>query len=1172
EVRDDMTVLNAAHGDIESLAWTPDGQMLSVATGGGYLYTFLATMPSVYDHYESRVAFMSSLQEVSIVDTSRPADDPSASVRIAVGVEPAFLALGPNHVAVGMNDTVEFHALDLSGSASRTYVGAVDEVKLGPYHAAVRSNGQVHLHAIDSALVASRGLPGAEGVTVLPPPDAAAAGAGASGAVTCIAMTRTFLYWGTSQGSIGLFHMPDWRPLDGHPFVHPEAGRGVTAIFPNGPGTRALVLDTAGSAVLYNPVNGLVLKVPDVPPGTKKAIWDSSAWGVFALSDDKALRPYLHLPLTITGAALKPLGQAVLGEGGHLSVTSKDTPLPAGTVPTSMANGVCLCAPSSGSTSTVQRVTLTSHRALGTAGRVADGRLREMLAASLALYDMQAAWAHAYALQDTSLWVAVANRALEVLDIDTAMRVYRTKGDVGMVVALEDIAAEEDQALVAGHVAVLFGNFGLAQELYLSSGRPTAALYMHRDLQQYEQAMKLAESLAPDIIPELSVEYGKQLEFQGKYADALGMYQQANLGLPTEGSGDAADIASEAEALLGAGGGTAALEAKKPADTEVPDELPPAKSKVERLRRAVHDGTTRTLLRTGDLRRGMSMADEAKFAHKALYKDAGMILEGIKQVPEAAKMYTKAGLVDKAVAMLLTAKSFRAAAPLMPKVRAARLHAQYAKAMEASGDYKAAAASYEKARDLDSVVRLLVDQLGMQERAGAIVRQTRSPPAALHLSQYCQTVGDTRGAIEFLLIAQKPEEAFGLAMTHDEMELYVSVLTDFGLTVTTDDYARIAGYYEGKSDWAAAGRYYEKAEDLRKALMYYLKCGTAQVDAAIALVGSAKRSEHPLSDELTHRLLDDLTGERSSVVHDPRSIFKLYLALGKHRRAGETALVIARAEQTNGKYSKAHETLFESYGMLSENSVKKLVALGDHTGAAHMLKRVVASISQFERHTVQVLTSAVIECQRAGMKRSSFQFASALMRPEHREHIKPEFRRKIEALVRRPKDEEAEVDLTPCPVCTTRIPAYALDCPTCRSHLPYCIVSGKHMVLEDWSSCPTCSWPALHSAFAAYLTKHDECPMCSTSVPATTVTLVEDPAAELKRCMALGEASESDSPEADADSGAAAEQASPQSPSPGGEAYDADGKTGEGEAEEGVAKRPKPQVSGAAAVLGAMGL
>ena len=80
--------------------------------------------------------------------------------------------------------------------------------------------------------------------------------------------------------------------------------------------------------------------------------------------------------------------------------------------------------------------------------------------------------------------------------------------------------------------------------------------------------------------------------------------------------------------------------------------------------------------------------------------------------------------------------------------------------------------------------------------------------------------------------------------------------------------------------------------------------------------------------------------------------------------------------------------------------VRSRVQLGDHLGAARMLKRVSDNISRFEKHLVPILTSTVIECQRAGLNRTAYEVASTLMRKEYRELVAPTHKRKIENIVR----------------------------------------------------------------------------------------------------------------------------------------------------------------------------
>ena len=75
-----------------------------------------------------------------------------------------------------------------------------------------------------------------------------------------------------------------------------------------------------------------------------------------------------------------------------------------------------------------------------------------------------------------------------------------------------------------GHVALVFDDYTSAQQLFLSSSRPVAALEMRRDLLHWEQALKLAKTLAPEQVPHISREFAQQLEFRGEHEQALAMH------------------------------------------------------------------------------------------------------------------------------------------------------------------------------------------------------------------------------------------------------------------------------------------------------------------------------------------------------------------------------------------------------------------------------------------------------------------------------------------------------------------------------------------------------------------------------------------------------------------------------------------------------------------------
>lgn len=189
---------------------------------------------------------------------------------------------------------------------------------------------------------------------------------------------------------------------------------------------------------------------------------------------------------------------------------------------------------------------------------------------------------------------------------------------------------------------------------------------------------------------------------------------------------------------------------------------------------------------------------------------------------------------------------------------------------------------------------------------------------------------------------------------------------------------------------------------------------------------------------------------------------KLYLELGRFVDAAKTAVIIASEEQAAGNYRGAREILVECYKRLrganlkvsaemeqllvtlhSYLLIKSLIKLNNHEAGARLLIRVSNNISKFPSHAVAILTSTVIECHMSGLKKSAFDYASVLCRPEYRNQIDPKFKRKIELIVRRPEHEEVDESRSPCPFCQFSVPDYQLECSNCKNTLPFCIASVR---------------------------------------------------------------------------------------------------------------------------------
>ena len=68
----------------------------------GQLHTYLAAIPVMSSTWGTTLAYCTSLQELAVMDVMSK----GSQRRITIPTEPAFLATGPHHLAVGMNNKV----------------------------------------------------------------------------------------------------------------------------------------------------------------------------------------------------------------------------------------------------------------------------------------------------------------------------------------------------------------------------------------------------------------------------------------------------------------------------------------------------------------------------------------------------------------------------------------------------------------------------------------------------------------------------------------------------------------------------------------------------------------------------------------------------------------------------------------------------------------------------------------------------------------------------------------------------------------------------------------------------------------------------------------------------------------------------------------------------------
>ena len=106
EVPADRIEITKQGGKVTKIDWTSDGSILTVTTSNGYFMGFLTVIPQLFSAYDSYVSLLSSLTEVSVVDTSQ---NNMVIAKTDLDFEPGFVNLGPQHFAVGINSSISYY-------------------------------------------------------------------------------------------------------------------------------------------------------------------------------------------------------------------------------------------------------------------------------------------------------------------------------------------------------------------------------------------------------------------------------------------------------------------------------------------------------------------------------------------------------------------------------------------------------------------------------------------------------------------------------------------------------------------------------------------------------------------------------------------------------------------------------------------------------------------------------------------------------------------------------------------------------------------------------------------------------------------------------------------------------------------------------------------------------
>jgi hypothetical protein len=319
-----------------------------------------------------------------------------------------------------MNNHIWYYQIGTAGTATtsvgnRDYLGTVAAVALNATHVAVLAEGRVHLHAIGGeggmatssdngiifgAIYARRGLnfvhiatDGGEGSKLFPEKD------DEDVKVNCISIAGDFFVYGTSDGSLFYFYIPEWATVNEYRHTC-----GIRHVAPNAQGTRLAFIDANHSAFIYNPVNDQLIPISPFSSHVSHIMWDIADWGVFIAAEPEVLHTYTFFPTTISGPSVVHVG---------------NTPCPARTSVVLVHNGQATLQDDAGS---VRSISLLSHQDV--APPIALTTVEKQKAAfnpTLKLNRVKDVLDLAVKIKDKSYWVNLANEAMRQLDVDLAV-------------------------------------------------------------------------------------------------------------------------------------------------------------------------------------------------------------------------------------------------------------------------------------------------------------------------------------------------------------------------------------------------------------------------------------------------------------------------------------------------------------------------------------------------------------------------------------------------------------------------------------------------------------------------------------------------------------------------------------------------------------------------------
>jgi hypothetical protein len=224
---------------VESLAWSPQGQILAAATSTGVIHCFLGVVPLVSAVHMGRIVHMTSLTEASIYTPAQP----GVRASIALAATPHFMALNSSLLICSVNNCAYFHSLDqpLLPPRVREYPGGtIEGMQATNSHLALLMDCRVVVHMIES-----------DSELLVPHKERD---------VADFALTDVFLIIGTTKGQLQHYKLGDGvlEPLNQYRHSKLDKPVAIERIWAPSMSTHIIFSDAAGSSFVFSPIDDQV--------------------------------------------------------------------------------------------------------------------------------------------------------------------------------------------------------------------------------------------------------------------------------------------------------------------------------------------------------------------------------------------------------------------------------------------------------------------------------------------------------------------------------------------------------------------------------------------------------------------------------------------------------------------------------------------------------------------------------------------------------------------------------------------------------------------------------------------------------------------------------------------------------------------------------------------------